>query len=129
MIEETPSQLPADIIASADRLLDLLSVQKGQLLALRQSTTHDEAVTNYTEAVGTQCNMLAEVNKLKAWISAGRMTGVVAQPSLMATRLELHPVNHPRLPLCVDPPPRRRDPAMLAANDHSLDPDTEEGER
>jgi len=115
------SRLPAQIGECGD---DVLHTRKrlGALLdKLVSCHSADEAQLAIGEMRAVLCGLSATANRIKAYVAAARMVGMVESLSVDAESLELHPVNRPD--------PRQRE-LMLAtlhrAGDHTQDPEDEE---
>lgn len=125
-----PSQLPNDLWECARSIKAHAARMHGCLQALRPLASRDEVAREQiiNATVESAC-LAAEIERLMAWLSAARMCGMMAPP-VVATDLELHPVNRvdmlPGLPMPVHDERMLR--SLHRAADHSLDIN-EEGDR
>lgn len=115
------SRLPAQIGECGDDVLHTRQRLGALLDEIMNARTADEVLLAVGEMRAVLCGLSATGNRIKAYVAAARMVGMIEPADVSAEVLELHPVNRPD--------PRQRE-LMLAslhtAGDHTLD---EEGER
>jgi len=82
--------------------------------------TADEVLLAAVEMRAVLCGLSATGNRIKAYVGAARMAGMIEPATVEAEALELHPVNRP------DRSDATRDlflRSLHTAGDHTLDPE------
>lgn len=119
-MKDEPSRLPADIRASAERLRDLIKLNKQHLHDIRSAATADAAYAALSNALLNQLGLTSEVQTLMTWLKVGEMP----QIAVVETRQEVKDWAETRLkPATSLTAAELR--SLHRAGDHSLDPESE----